>query len=368
MKRRHKLLIGSLLTLGVLLATPQPHWAQGGCLGSLTPVTAPPGPVVQTIPVAAGVAETPSGQTPHTFHQVQVRLTYQPGQALWLRANQGATALPCVDDLLTIRNLTNGRLWQHDFRSADRTRIVPHTPVNLAERLGLVGGDNRLEISFIDLTPGFYSAAPLYLLLGPPPAISPTLTPTNAPTASATTQPTSTSSATPTPATTPTRLAPAKGRVNSPPTQTDQGWPLGPLALGVPLGGGLLALLTWRLARARPPLPIGQCILYTAEGYHDTVSLALYGKPVVYLGRGAGDIILPDPEVAELAARISSHRRGSGQEDILEILDPDNPAEVIDRFVLQDGDTHYFGQYRLVYQCYQPEEPFYTFDEGGLHV
>ena len=366
MKRRHKLLIGSLLTLGVLVVTPQAHWAQGGCFGPLTTVTNPPGPVVQTIPVAAGVAETPSGQTPHTFHQVQVRLTYQPGQALWLRANQGATALPCVDDLVTIRNLTNGRLWQHDFRSADRTRIVPHAPVNLAEVLDLVGGENRLEISFIDLTPGFYSAAPLYLLLGPPPAVIPTSTPTNAPTVTPTTQPTRTPSATPT--ITLARLAPAQGAVNSPPAQTDQGWPLGLLALGVLLGGGLLALLTWRLARVRRPLPMGQCILSIADRYLGTYALATLRKLMVYLGSGNVDIVIPDPNVAEIAARISSQHRGSGQEDILEILDPDNPTAVIDRFVLQDGDTHYFGQCRLVYQCYQPEEPFYTFDEGGLHV
>ena len=137
MNRILKLLIGCVLTLWLVLATPHRSGAQGGCFGPQAARADRPPVVVQVIKIAAGVIETPSQQTPNTFRQVAVSLGYQPGQAIWLSANSAGTGRVCVDDLLAVRNLTTGQTWQHDFRSPDRTRIVSQAPVNLAGQPGL---------------------------------------------------------------------------------------------------------------------------------------------------------------------------------------------------------------------------------------
>ena len=231
--------------------------------------------------------------------------------------------------------------------------------------LGLVAGENRLEVSFIDLTPGFYSAAPLFLLLGPPPVVSPTPWPTQ--TASATPQPTITPSATRTPTATSTRPAPVLTKVHAPPAQSRRDWPLSPLTLGGLLGGGGLAWLTWRTTRAGRPLPSGQVDLYAQDRFVDTIPLAMFGKSEVYLGSGGQDIIIPDPSVPEVAARI---RAGQGLEPGMcwRCWTPTNPDQVTAQHLLQDGDYHDFGTFRLVYQVYQPEASFFEPEEGGLYV
>ena len=120
------------------------------------------------------------------------------------------------------------------------------------------------------------------------------------------------------------------------------------------LGVGV-ALVVLRSRRKGLP---GTIDLYKGNQFLRTIVLAHFAKDVVRIGR-RGDVALSGEDVAEHVARLCAHHRTVA----LEILDPQDPRQVQERFVLNHGESHWIGDYRLEYKNYQKTQSHYS---GGV--
>lgn len=133
----------SFAMLGALSLTPMtPVMAQTSCTGQLEYT------LQQSIPLADTLLEqTGSGPWPRIFHQKAVGLSYEAGQKLLLTG--GPKGLR-TDDLARIDVAPSGQHWEHDFRNAARTHIIP-----LQEKPDLSSlfteGSNQITITLKDM-------------------------------------------------------------------------------------------------------------------------------------------------------------------------------------------------------------------------
>lgn len=325
--------------------------------------------------------------------EITINIPPGPGWRLFLARDCGGYIGPTVDDKLAIRNLTTGQAWSWDFRSSDRRMIVALSePVDLTSLVSPGVPTVSLSVTMMDVSPPAHSSSSLVLLwvynpaaamstppsssrvmVNPPAAISPTVTPVLEPTSTPFLTPIPSPAPIHLPTLTPTRPLTPVISVNLPPhagvgeTVEAKGWlllpPIGWQAVAVValLAGGLLwAFFQW-WATTIP----GAFDIYNHDRFWKTISLERFHKHQLTFGSGSRvDVSLPGEDVPAAAARIRLQRGSQGPRLALwEVLDPDNPTEVLDQQLLEDGDELYIGSYKLVYQHYQIEP---SFMEGDL--
>lgn len=316
-------------------------------------------------PLVTAVPESQPPLAQGVFIEQTVELNYKNGQQVWLASHidKGRLGDICTDDVVEVAVSPRGQTWHHDFRSPDRQKILVHQAVDITHLF--VPGVNIVTLTLTDLTGPALSTSG-YVIVVVNVAIKPTattLSPMFAPRPrTATLQPVETATPMlPTATLTPTPVftlalslvLPAtpivKDRGSLPSTTPVEGtrfrW--GPVALNLGFTGlGLGAILLWLRSRRRG-LP-GTIDLYRENHFLNTVVLAHFRKDVVRLGK-RGDVVLTGEQVADQVARLCAHHPAVA----LEILDPQDPSQVQERYVLHHGETHWIGDYRLEYKNYQ---------------
>ena len=187
------------------------------------------------------IAESPRRTMPAgVFYEHEVIVTFD-GAEVWLASTPDGRGEIVTDDrvkLLVIHPDGSQATWQHDFRSADQSRIVPLPATELKELFEV--GQNRVKITLTDVRSFTYSSSAYYLVIqssegrvdapirptitmtatmtATPTEIAPTMTAT--PIMTATPTELAHDAPTPTPTTTPLNKPTIKGRTAVAPTIT----------------------------------------------------------------------------------------------------------------------------------------------------
>lgn len=342
------------------------------------------------------IPEQPSQSGERTFYTTTVAIHYQAGEQVLLSSTLDGAGPIFTDDTAQLASLPSGQVWAHDFRSPDRTKVLP-LPVQDVTHL-FVPGLNHLTFFTQDRTQPVFSTQSYYLLFAkacatPTATPVPTLTATPTPWPSATPTMAPTPTATQRPSATPTPTEPAKvvatstiflplvskavatvtpaasaAPVRTPLPQlaamTSTGLPSGPGRwksigfTGMMLVSGV-AVLWWR-TRQRLILA-GTVTIYDRGTWVRTVDLTTYRQRVVTIG-SQGDIALADEQQrSAISAQLRVQQTDGGHPQLsVEFLTvPDensansrqaNQMQVMDMKPLQHGDAFNVGRYRLVYQ------------------
>lgn len=385
MKTKLAVLMGLMLTL--IFSAPSWVIAQSGCpdvsLPAVTQYEVLESQVVAPVmPENAGPQATAHG----IFYQNQISVAYKGQRVILSGSATGAQV--CIDDELLL--IVDGREFRYRFQSRDGSRIVPAEPIDVSHLF--TSSSSTVSVMLIDSVPQFYSASSVYLLQvagTPPPA--PTAVPPapiSFPQGSVDSGVPEVEAVEPTPTAVlviPTPIAvlvtaelvtdtPVVAEVatvpdppllvsSEPPTAEVSGsggwlpwWAMAAVGLVVGVGGWWVAQLL------RTLLPPGELVVYEQGVYQQTVELARFKKNRLLMGSGKVDIGLEG--VPAVAARVTGHRDEHGQRyAVLEMLDPENPQDVVEQFFLRHDDGHQIGDYKLVYRHYQAEKSFY---EGSL--
>jgi hypothetical protein len=375
-----------LLVVILLLATSAR--AQGGCpaIPDQAPGVEPV--VIEALPLSPYLPEAPSTQLNRSFYENAIEFTFDPTTSrVLLAGSPDGRGQLCVDDL----TLLESQDWHFklDSRSADLDSIVTTDPIDISYMFS--AGQNHLAVELVDLTPGYYSASPLWLVIVEASSPVTGATPTNTPRPTQTPTPEPTPTPWPTPTYTPVVsktftlevAAAVDGSQVDPPNfsagdkpfieeSTSAGNRFSLPWLGL-MGAGLITLLVlgWRWKQSRPATPPGQVSLFAGPEFIQTWDLAAFGKAVVTLGGEEADIVLPTEEdsIPPLVARILAQATPDGDpKAVWELLDPDAPEVVLERQTLQHGDELLvFKNIRLDYSHYEAETE--TFLEGEfIHV
>lgn len=361
MKKKIVLLLAALVCFARLL--PSAHAQGGGCPPILPAIADQPAAIVQSVLLVPANAERASITIPNVFRQGSADINWQPGTQVFISSSGEALAGVCVDDVLKARFLTTNEVVEVDFRSADRERILYLDPISLPGDM-FVSGSNTIEISLVDVAPGFFSNSNLYVLAvtfdqipelaspapvhipAPPPV--PTYTPVPSPT------PVTPPGSTPPPSPSPTPTTVAQEATTDVPNRPVSPWVyLGPI--------GLLPLLAFLVVRSRNSLRLeGSVGIYRAGKLLRETALSLFGA-MATLG-SKGDIPLAGDDIPPLAARLRAQRTDrAGVETVFETLDPET-GQVLDSRPWRDGDEEVIGEYRIKYTNYNQEDQ--TYDEG----
>lgn len=316
--------------------------------------------VSQVLEMAPAVHEQASqGQVPQTFLHRRLEVHYSPGQRVLLASSPDGVGELFTDDLVYIHAWPSGKVFRHDFRSADRIAVGSIPPQDIS--FLFEPGTNTLDLSTQDLTRPRFSTLPYYVLIGdctgPTPAPSPTLMPTatplpsptvtSAPTWAATTTQTPAPTVTATPTPQPTAIA-IPAVVPTPPLSPPLLSQLPAPFLGL---GGLFILVgifVWWWLR-RVPLPIGEGELYRAGRFVTRFDLQQFGKSRLFLG-SAGDILLSDNRISPVIAALYGGRSDEGERETrMDRLSPED-GTVEETIILHHGDEIALaGDYRLRY-------------------
>lgn len=383
-------------------ALPGPSRAQTNCPS-----------ISEIIQLAPEITRQPSSGR-QMFYQHQVEVSYHPGQLVMLSSQPAPEGDLSTDDLGVVRVSPSGRTWQHDFRNAARTQIVPTRAQDITALF--TPGINRVELQLTDLLGPEYSSRPYYLVIVDPcERFTSTATPTPTPTATAvppteTFTPTGTATDTPTPTATetgtpiptatatfsptPSPLPTATHTVGAipshptPPTEPvmPTSAPLDPvlganqgccdsLLLWLPLlwspsfvvgfGLGFVAVmgLLWHLL-SHPRLPGALEVTNLDDGTSWTVNLDQYGS-VVTVGPH-GQIPLDDQELPEIAGSIYTQRRDGAVRVFWQHQAPDDDATAVTAEELTHHSVIQLGRYRLTYQNFGNIQDDDESWEGGI--
>ena len=351
--------------------------AQSGCQASSLAETATVDVLQSTELVGAiGENQTPNPQAVNDYYQTQVMIDYQ-GQRVLLLA-------PCVDDAVRVVNLTTGREWFWTYASADGSRIMTKTEMEDITNLFVPysPGQHLIEVSLIDVRPEYHSASPivLYQVAGQPPIE-----------ASASGTPSSDgilvfesigqSTTTPTMVITPFLAQVATPPTNDPTSNTevailvepetaeeagktearaiDSDWPVPWWLVGAVL---LSSVGLWVYgSQLRIVTPPGGWDIHLKGQYQRTIEFSNIKKSQIRAGSDPGiEVVLEGDGIPPVAVRVVNQTGEQGQRQaVYETLDPEDPEYVVERYVLEHGDEHFIGDYKLVYFTYQAEESFY---------
>lgn len=119
-----------IVLIGLLWSAPGVQAQGGGCPVQSTPEIAVQYQVIDSIALAPAIPETTSARTPDPFYEDSLKLVYQPGRHVILASTPDGNGALCSDDLVKIQ-VSTGLVFEHDFRSADRTMIVPLEPLDV---------------------------------------------------------------------------------------------------------------------------------------------------------------------------------------------------------------------------------------------
>jgi hypothetical protein len=324
--------------------------------------------VLRSVELAPAAPETASAGTPRDFFEAYIDdLLYEPGEVVLLSSTPDGRGVTCSDDLVRIE--TSGFIFEHDYRSPDRSSILSLEPINVSKMF--VAGSNWLRLTLTDLTPDRYSASPYFLvwieppsLLPPPAAITPLTSPTMAPTATA--APTATSTVVPTRA--PTATPPA---VSSPPpvaTSSPSAFQPRHILLGLALFVGAIVLALLARSIINRPRLAGVLKINQDGEFWKVVDLSSCGQEVT-VGR-EGQIKLDDdkenPTIPTIVARLIAQRDADG---ILQVI-WQNAGDDLDLEAnshrLNHGDVEVIDRYRVVYENFGQTETAEDLLDGGI--
>jgi hypothetical protein len=364
-----------VVSLLVFLAQSHSVQAQSGCSERPSASVLLEEEVDQIYPLINALPETQPPLAQGVFVEQVFEFPYNLGQQVWLASYIEGERLGdlCTDDLVEVAVWPSGQSWRHDFRSPDRQKILVSNAIDITHLF--VPGINTITLTLTDLIGPALSTSG-YALVVADSAIEPTATlilptatavpPTPMPQPVATlTQALPTATVTSTPVITlvlasDLPAAPvAVEAVGLPPTKRVQGMRLFGWTLAFSIGliglGVGVALVVLRSRRKGLP---GTIDLYKGNQFLRTVVLAHFAKDVVRIGR-RGDVALRGEEVADQVARLCTHHPTVA----LEILDPQDPSQIQERYVLNHGESHWIGDYRLEYKNYQQTQAQYS---GGV--
>lgn len=153
-----------LICLAILIATllPTPVWAQ--FTEEMCYFNDPPPPFFaqQVKQVVEAIPERPSRE-PGVFYRNWVEINYSEGQAVILTGSRDLHPYK-TDDRMRLTASPSGKVWEHDFRSADRMAIVPMETYQDITDL-LVPGVNTLEIVLEDIMGPVYSSSSYWIMV-----------------------------------------------------------------------------------------------------------------------------------------------------------------------------------------------------------
>ncbi|MEW5957682.1 MAG: hypothetical protein AB1801_08165 [Chloroflexota bacterium] len=403
--KKIRLTIGLLTILISLLGFVRVVQAQGGgCPADPPPVSANQYQVVTALPLLSqAVPETSSSElvearksflsdrfpgfssastTASSSLRIPLNYIANPNWRVILSSTPDGNGPTCTDDIVRVET-SAGLVFEHDFRSPDRSRIVSLEPVDVTALL-TESDELWIELSLIDLTGPRFSSSPYYLVivetssgvLLPPPAhiykplppqAASTFTPTPPTTATPTVIPTSTSPP-PTPLAATARSTPLAASPASTPTPGHSAWPL-PVPPRMVSGLVLLVVATLfiQVISRRPKLPGVLEIAKDGEPWK-TVDLSAYG-PTVTIGR-KGRIELEDdedhPTLPALVARLRAERDPDGSVRLIwQPVEEDGQWEA-GSYQLTHGGEEVIGPYRLVYQNFSQTETPEDLLAGGI--
>ena len=378
-----KLKISFFLTIIFILLISLPLIIQAqspGCLGDIGPDNTLKYEVIQSYNLAPDVREnaSPQADAQGIFYHNRIALT-QTMESDWrviLSSDPQGHRAFCTDDLIRIESST-GRMFEHDFRAADRSRIVPLEPLDVTRFFN----ENALwlEISLIDLSPQFRSSSAYYLVIINPSAsdtlpptanivmptpltVGPTSTLSISPTLSSTNTPAPTSTIIPTPAI----FLPTP----EPEPRFTSLLPESPPPLNIILGLILLNIATslglWMFRR--PRLNGVLKIIKNGEPWK-TVDLSAYGRRVTIGDKGQIKLENDDeenPTLPAVAVRLVARRGAEGNVHIIwESVEDDADLEPVSH-QLQHGDVEFVGSYRFEYENFSEIPEIEDSLEGGI--
>jgi hypothetical protein len=350
--------IWGLLLLTLLMGMPPPALAQDGCLEH----------IVEVIPLAPAIEEviSDSGEATGTFYYEAIPVPYEPGQQLFLSANECGSGQDRMrtDDVVNITVQPGGRQWTYDFRSKARDsvlaaedRIFDLTPL-------FQPGSNTLILELIDLTGPARSSQPIFLIKTMDPSQSlRTVEPARTP------APTFTSAPSPTPL--PTALVlPAPTRplaatqtitpvmlVTDPPLpgeETGTGWPGSQLWwLGLLPLLGLVIYTVSRRARRQPRLSdLGGDVVVTSSDGSEALTVDLDSTPQAKVEIGTSEQAeywIPVETLTPVLVRLKAQYDAlKNVEVVLEKLDPAS-REVVDSQPCIDNLPVKVGEFSFTY-------------------
>lgn len=377
-----KLVLVLLTMLAVLFGSPNITWGQGGgCPTHPTPNSAVQYQVVESIDLAPAFPETVSSKTPGVFFEGTVNLVYQPDWRMILSSTPDGGGALCSDDLVKIQS-SPGLIFEHDFRSADRSRIVPLEPLDVT---GLFKGtgEHSLQVSLVDLTPPQFSSSPYYLIIVeasstaslPPKAevyqeevvATATALPTSSPTVTPTVPPTNTPMATATATATVTHLAVIPAVEPSPAAPPNLGSPVPRWLLPISLLA--LSLTGFILLILRQSRLVGVLVITKDGQPWRTIDLARYRRRVT-VGR-KGRIRLEDdedqPTIPNLWAVLFAQRDQAGRVQVMwQPLTEEDETNDIPAYPLTHGHVEEIGPYRIVYKNFSEQIVTQHSFEGGI--
>jgi hypothetical protein len=405
-----KIIFLVMLVLALIFNGPASVLAQSGC-SEMPPMAEVRYTVVNSYQLSPYIPEVNSVNVPATFHRNRLEgIVRQPDEAVLVASNSMGTGELCGDDVF--RWESEAGVIELSFSSADRNKINPRSVQNISA-LFPVGQATGVTISYIDHLPPKYSASPVWLVvvkadpaMGLPPPVpvtphqpvvsAPAGNPSNqgitepeempatesgiefivttlpdgrkiieriveTPTSDAETAVTATPALIVMVAPDPTALE-VDTSVTAPPAETtSSGWPWEWIGL-VLLGGVGLWIYGSRLRTETPP---GGWDIHFQGQYQRTLEFAGLKKAQIRAGSDpGGEVVLAGDEIAPVAIRVVSQTGEQGQRQaVYEILDPEAPEEVVERYVLEPGDEHRIGDYKLIYFTYQADKSFYERSE-----
>ena len=344
-----------LMLVAVVVAASYPHAVSAGANGPrASPSDCTSSEIVQVVPLVEAVEEQPSnGGADHTFAHARELLTYEAGQQVLLASSPDGTGSLQTDDRVQLRVATPDNAWEHDFRDAERTQIVPIVPQDVTALFS--PGVNLVELEVQDLMEPVFSTHPYYLVVRtcvpvttdtPTVGIRPTATaaPTSTPIPTATASPIATTTPSPTATATPTQTAVPPAVPPPPESAGVPWWPLVGVLAFTGIGG-------WWLTQQRPR-PEGTLDLYEDEVHMDTIALDATRRSTLSIGQN-GDIALPRLETNLPVAKIRAERLKDGRvRSLLTHTAPGLPPAAQQAMPLYHGQQLTFGPYRLVYHNY----------------
>ncbi|GIK43868.1 MAG: hypothetical protein BroJett011_77010 [Chloroflexota bacterium] len=386
-----------LLWLVLMQQTAQVYAQGSGCPVNPALVSDHQYQIVTALPLLAqAVPETASSEPAETRQmfpnekfpgfslRLHIPLKYipNPNRRVILSSTPDGNGPTCTDDKVRIESST-GWIFEHDFRSSDRTRIVPLEPVDVTDLLTETD-ELWIELDLIDLTGPRFSSSPYFLVIvenSPgipllPPAhifkqiplqITATFTPTSQPAVPPTVASNSISTPTPTPTLIPPVTAtPAITVLVSLPSPEPGVWPL-PLPLFLGLVLLIVAVILILIIIRRPKLTGVFEITKDGEPWK-TVDLSAYGQATTIGPKGR--IGLEDdednPTLPDIVARLIAERGPDGSMQLIwEPVEQDGHL-VASVYQLRHGSEEMIGPYRFVYQNFSEIEPIEELLAGGI--
>jgi hypothetical protein len=349
--------IWGLLLLTLLIGMPPPARAQDGCLEH----------IVEVIPLAPGIEEviSDSSEATGTFHFREVPVSYEPGQQLFLSANECGSGQDRMrtDDVVKITVQPGGRQWAYDFRSPARDsvlaaedRIFDLTPL-------FQPGSNTLILELVDLTGPARSSQPIFLIKTMDPSHSlRTDEPTRTPAPTSTTAPSPTPSATAIVLSAPTRRLAATQTITpvmlvtgpAPGEEAGTGWPGSPLWwLGLLPLIGLVLYTVSRRARHQPKLSeVGGDVVVTSSDGSEALTVDLDSTPQAKVEIGTSEQAeywIPVETLTPVLVRLKAQYDAlKNVEVVFEKLDPES-REVVDSQPCIDNLPVKVGEFSFTY-------------------